>query len=350
MMELITWRQRYTVFFVAFLLCISFYILSQGLKGGTAQFDENLPGRKYLIEIFTRTRLKLGDRVFNQALVGKDGWLVYTGTQNLDSFQNTPTLPPGGIENIQHNLELLYTNLQKRNITLIVVIAPNPATIYPDKLPDEIQKIGSRSELELLADEIQKKGPPVLLDLRPALQKARLKQDVYYRTNTHWNSNGVFVAYREIMRTLALTYPELAPKKMSDFDLHSDGIYPHDIPQIMGATHILEAGFTLKPKNDDLKWIIYQSNDPRPMSVSYSAQENLPKLLMYGDSFGEPLVPLLAPHFSRATFIHNVSLSADVLSYKEIEAADPDIVVLEFVERNLQYLNGWLQNYGVDFK
>ena len=68
---------------------------------------------------------------------------------------------------------------------------------------------------------------------------------------------------------------------------------------------------------------------------------------MYVDSFGEALMPFLAPQFREATFIENVSLYSDLLTYKEVETACPDIVIVEIVERYLPNLNKWLANYGL---
>ena len=39
-----------------------------------------------------------------------------------------------------------------------------------------------------------------MLDLRPALREAKAKEQVYYKTDTHWNWRGAFAAYRVIAR------------------------------------------------------------------------------------------------------------------------------------------------------
>ena len=211
-------RLRYTQIFVTFVLASFLYIsLFQGLSDGFASFEAKLPGRAFLIQSFTRLRLRMGDHVFPLVLVGKDNWLELSTVPSLDNYQNVPILPPGGLKSIQKNLKILYDKLRERNITLVVVIVPNKSTIYPDKMPSEIQKIGAQSELDLLVDLLQKKGPPVLIDLRPALQEARQKKQIYYTTDTHWNPYGAFSAYRAIMNRLSQSYPELAPRKISSF-------------------------------------------------------------------------------------------------------------------------------------
>jgi alginate O-acetyltransferase complex protein AlgJ len=342
-----TLRLRYTQILGICLLASLLYVLSQSLSGEFANFETNLPGRQFLIENFTRLRLKIGDHVFNGGLVGKDGWLVYTANFDVENFQNVPVLPVGGIENIQKNLTILYNRLRERNITLVVVIAPNKATIYPDKLPSEIKKIGSKSELDLLVDLLQKDGPPVLIDLRSALQEERQKRDVYYKTDTHWNAYGALIAYREILKRLSMSYPELAPNKINSFSITTTKPYEHDISRVIGAYHLLEPGYTVVPAQNDLNWVIY-NNDLLKMKIATSSQNKLPKLLIYADSFGSTLVPLLAPHFSQSTIIHNDSLYPDILTFQQIEASKPDIVILEFVERFQFKLYHFLNNYGLE--
>ncbi len=70
-----------------------------------------------------------------------------------------------------------------------------------------------------------------------------------------------------------------------------------------------------------------------------------PRLLMYMDLFGRSLEVLMAPQFSEATFIDHLSSYPDLLSYEEVNVVDPDVVVLQFVERNLPYLNAWLEQF-----
>jgi alginate O-acetyltransferase complex protein AlgJ len=319
----------------------------QAIGAGIAEFDTKIPGRQSLIGLFVKLRMRFGDHVFSQALVGKEGWLEYTGGNNLDFFQNIQTMPAGRVENIQSNLQILYDKLQERHILLVVVIAPNKATIYPDKLPNEIRKIGSQSELDILINYTSKHGPPVLIDLRPALLEAREQNDVYYKTDTHWNSYGSFVAYKEIVKLLSQTYPELVPYQLDDYKLKPIGSTYRDIAGLMGATYIVEPRFFLIPKKSETKWLFF-NDDNIPTRVSYSSDKKLPKFLMYMDSFGSPLIPMLAPHFSEATFIHSSSKYPDLLKFEQIDLFKPDIVILEFVERGQNNLAGFLENFGLE--
>lgn len=341
-------KSRYNQILIVGLMCASLYIMSHGMKAGVSKFDENLPGRRTLISLYTRFRMGLGDRVFSQVLVGKDGWLDFTGHQNLDGYQNSANMSDSDIRAIQNNLLILHNLLSNRNIVLVVVIAPNKATIYPDKLPDEIHQVGDQSELDILAKYMNQYGPPsLLLDLRPVLARERLERDVYFKTDTHWNAYGSFLAYKEIMTQISRYYPELTPKDIDEFKLEITGPPVRDLPRIIGADDMIEIRHDFVPKIDNLDWIVY-NDDFIPARKSISLDDDLPTLLMYLDSFGVPLMRLVAPHFGEATFIQNKSAHSDLLTGGVINTTNPDVVVLEFAERNLKQLFDFLENYDFD--
>jgi hypothetical protein len=242
-------------------------------------------------------------------------------------------------------LKKFYEELRQRNINLILVIAPNKVTIYPDKLPDGIQKISPQSKLDAFADYLNQNGPPVLIDLRPVFQKARTQQDIYYKTETHWNAYGAFLAYQEIMYQIAKSYPQLVPNSIESFNLTVLPKQIHDLPPLMGAVNLFEDRFFLTLKQSDVKRAVYNNDSNAAMTISVSAQKNSPVLLMYMDSFGPGLASFLAPHFSKATFMQIDSKYPDELSLKTVDIIKPNIVIVEIAERtfNIEHLDHFLQ-------
>jgi hypothetical protein len=59
----------------------------------------------------------------------------------------------------------------------------------------------------------------------------------------------------------------------------------------------------------------------------------LPRLVFYRDSFAIGLVPMLGPHFSRIAYAFEETMDPAL-----IRVTKPDLVIDEFLERNL-YLN-----------
>ncbi len=332
MMNMVTARLRYAQFFIICLLGISLYTMTQSMSGGILEFENNFWGRKPLISYFTNFRLALGDRAFQDVFVSRGGWLSIP--EHLNSYQRFGQTSPEALKKIQQKIQKLYQKLRAENITLILVIAPNKTTIYPDKLPSG-QIINKQSKLDALKNYLNKYGPPVLVDLRPALKQGRKKHDVYYRTNTHWNAYGSFIAYTEIMKKISKMYPQLAPKSINDFELSTGRPILHDISAKIGATSLLEPMISLELKEKtNTQWLTLNDDGTGvPLRIAITPNQNSPTLLMYMDSFGNEMKYFIAPHFSTATFILNHSKYPDLNSMEMIRAIKPNIVIMEFVER-----------------
>ena len=336
-------RQRYTQFFVIFMLCSLIYVMVQSIGFGVASFEDRLYKKDFLIEKANLLRFKIGDRVFPVALLGKDGWMEYTGADNLDDFQNFKALEHK--KSIATRLTNLNQYLEAQGVTLLIVIAPNKASIYPDKLPEQIKSLPTQSRLDSLISYLEANNLPVILDLRPALRSARQERDVYYKTNTHWNGYGAFVAYTTIINTLQSSHPELKPYKTADLDLVTIDSRVNDIPRLLHANFITEPAFSFAPKKN----FVHTSNPDDFLGYNqFSSVEDdkLPTLLMFHDSFGGVyLNSYLSMNFRKSHFIHLFS-APQYLTREAILQFEPDVVVIEIVEGNLGDLENHLSSFS----
>ncbi len=336
-------RHWYTQFFVFFMLCSLVYIMAQSSVSGITRFEDNLFMKNLLIEKANLLRIKIGDRVFPAALLGKDGWMEYTGDDNLDDFQNAKTLKNKKI--FGKELTALNQYLKSQGITLLIVIAPNKASIYPDKLPEQIKSLSTQSKLDSLISYLDINSLPVILDLRPALRTARQNQDVYYKTNTHWNGYGAFIAYTAIINALGSSYPELKPYETADLELVTTNPSVQDIPNLMRANFITEPSFFFVPRKPFVQTLnlgdYYGYNQS-----SWIQDSNLPTLLMFHDSFGAKyLNDYLSMNFGKSHFVHAQSIS-EYLTRESIQRFDPDIIIIEIVERELEKLVDYPFNFA----
>jgi alginate O-acetyltransferase complex protein AlgJ len=327
-------RYRYTQFFVLFILCSLIYVMTQSVGPGVMNFQDNFYKRFVLIEKATQLRMKMGDRAFSVAVLGKDGWMEHTDEGNIDDFQHVRTLT--NKEDIGKGLITLNQYLKSQGITLLIVVGPNKSSIYPDKLPDQIKSQPVPSRLDILTSYLEDNGLPIV-DLRPALRTARQDRDVYYKTDTHWNGYGALVAYTTIINALESSYPELKPYKASDLQLVTTGPDQREIPSMMGVTTIIELSFFFTPREPFVQTLNpgdYHGYD----RLSWIPDSKLPKLLMFHDSFGANyLNDYLCMNFSESNFVHLGSMS-QYLTKESIQYFKPDVIIIQIVERNLQEL------------
>lgn len=311
-------------------LLISFVSLS---KFDLSTIATDFRWRKNLIDFYTSLRLNMGDKVYNNGVIGKGGWFFYTGEISIPDYQNTAPLQTGRLAKLQKNLDRLNMDLRKKSITLLVVIPPNKSTIYPQNMPAQIPVIGNPSRLDQLLEYMKLHGDTTILDLRPTLFEASRSQDVYYKTDTHWNDVGAYYAYVEIMRTLALHYPLLTPHPISDFKYTYTGDSIRDLPSLMGLSSYAEENWVLVPNFDiQLEEAKIVLPDERNIRTIINANKQLPNLLVFSDSYYGSLSHFIEPHFSRVKTIP-FSNEDGVWSLDWIRREDPDIVVIELVER-----------------
>ncbi len=332
-------RDRYTQFFVLFMLCSLTYVMAQSIGSGVTNFQDNLYKKSLLIEKANLLQMKIGNRVFPNVLLGKDGWMHYTGDGELNYFQNVWKMESE--KELVKKLKALNQYLKSQGITLVIAVAPDKSTIYADTLPEQIKPLPGQSWLDSLLSYSGEADMPLIVDLRPALRTARQDQDVFYKTDTHWNGYGAFAAYKAIINSLTSSYPELKPYEISDLNLKlmTKDREVHDTPKMLGIGTITEPTLFIAPKKPFVQTLhpneYYSYNQ-----FSLIQDSPLPTLLAFHDSQGAHyLNDYLSMNFGKSYFIHYLSMP-EFLTQESIEQFKPDIVVIEMVERALEQLNG----------
>lgn len=327
-----SWQKTYNMAFVITIVSLLLGTMVISLSKGFRQFEENFPSKQAFIENYNRVKLKLGDRVFPTVLVGKDGWMDYTGGENLDDFQNVNRFSDGFLRELGQVVNACHQYAQEKGFTFLVVVAPNKASIYPDKLPDGIEPIGAVSRLDQMNAYLRAEGLPEFLDLRPALRDARTTHDVYYKTNTHWNGYGAYTAYHEIMNSLSGDSPSLFPYPEKFFRIRVKNPTIHDLTKSIQANYLLEPAIA-PTRTFDGQFQLLDFHGQTHV-VSLNPESELPTLLMSHDSFGNSLKPFIFFNFREEYFYYRAE-SEIFLSRDLIMQYNPDFVIYEIVERNL---------------
>jgi hypothetical protein len=300
----------------------------RNLTFSPADLESNFYGRARLIQLFNGARLAIGDKVFPKALVGDGGWIFYTAEKSLDDYQNAIPFSERELAQIQESLEAVTASYAAQGIRLLVVIAPNKSSIYGDYVPAEIPMIGVESRLDQLIAYLEAHSQTRILDLRPALMAARQTEQVYYKTDTHWNEAGAYVAYAEILRKLGLT-----PYPLSDFESKSSGPKVLDLVRTIGAAAPREEKTELLPNFDDgVRYRSLALDGGREVTMAYQPDSDLPTAVVFHDSFFFTMIPKLSPHFSRVTFVPHFS-GGGIWDLSWVAQEQPDFVIVEFAER-----------------
>src|SRR5512141_551921 len=128
--------------------------------------------RTRLITMIANLRYSLGDRVFPSAIVGNNGWLVFTAEGDIEDYQRSNLFSDDELVRFQQNLDALSAKYAERGIALLVIVPPNKNSIYPERVPTQIPVLGSESKLDQVVTYLQTHGQTQVIDLRPALMAA----------------------------------------------------------------------------------------------------------------------------------------------------------------------------------
>lgn len=252
-------------------------------------------------------------------VLGKDGWLFYADT--LDDFQGTNPMTGRELFCAARNLALLQEYCAQQGTAFLFVCAPNKNTICPEYMPGQYRKTGDTSDLDRLERALTEQGVS-FCDLRDTLLMGH-ETRTYYRTDSHWNSYGSYLACGEILQALGKE-PASADIAISS-QAHAGDLYQMLYPA-SGRTEDA-------PAPAEVRAFTYISDlrgaDDQRIETQADAEGTL---FMFRDSFGNALHADLAGQFSQAVFSR--SMPYDLSQADEV----PDVLIAEIAQRNLRWL------------
>ncbi|MFM1979625.1 MAG: hypothetical protein RLZ68_890, partial [Pseudomonadota bacterium] len=166
------------------------------------QLDQKMPQRNYLIGLANGVRYALTGGSVDQVRGGRNGWLFLTEEIRYDS---------DGPVHMRARMDLLASTrlaLQSQGVELLVAIVPDKARIYADQLNGAGYPISSQTRYSDAIEQLAQRGITAV-DLMQPMLKARPTQDVYYRTDTHWNQAGAALAASSVADAVRKLTPNM---------------------------------------------------------------------------------------------------------------------------------------------
>ncbi len=316
-------------------------VSSEGLKRYLAGVDrfvtDHFGFRDRLIDLHNRLHvfvLRTSPRA--DVVIGKDSWLFYNSRppdQNIVDFCGLATLSPEHLVRIRKNLRLAHDRLAALGVDFYVVVPPSKHTIYPEMLPDDVAVLAGETRLDQITGYLRRHDPELaFIDVRPALSEAKARDIVYCPGDTHWSPKGVFIGFRELMQRIVADHPEVLPVLSEDY-VWSPRAATADLAAMVGVP---QEPFSIElPAASERRQPVVR---PRPVPEGYPALRSTVwetespggRLLLFHDSFGLGLIPLIYGRFSRSVCLWTRSIDEGIVAKER-----PDVVVLEITERYL---------------
>jgi alginate O-acetyltransferase complex protein AlgJ len=260
-------------------------------------------------------------------VLGRDGWYYYTDDFLNDRFLGIAELPAEQVDRAYATVRESTAEVRRAGAKVYLVIAPDKETIYPEHLPGTLGGLDTGVQIRQF---LECSGGPEIEQIdvfRPLLAK-RQEAQLYYRTDSHWNNWGAFVAYETIMDRLRVEFPSLHPRGMDDYVVEKTQEEDRDLARLLGVPGIRDRGFSFVAKRN----LCTPAEKPgeRAMSVYDNPDSNGPTLLFVHDSFGYRLLPFLCQEFRQ---VIDVDLVVDAYRPERVAEFRPDLVIWERVER-----------------
>jgi hypothetical protein len=186
-----------------------------------------------------------------------------------------------------------------------------------------------------------------MLDIRRVLKTYADKPSslpLYYKSDTHWNNLGAYLAFGEMMKTLSAWLPDTGFK--TNFEIIPQTSGPGgDLARMMMRSDIIETYpqfAPLKPTYQRLPLPCPVSDLPQePDRESYLTRlansdglpNGKPKALIFHDSFLVPMELLFSENFSEILYLWKGYEQKNV--EEALQCFKPDVVIEEIVERHM---------------
>ena len=174
-----------------------------------------------------------------------------------------------------------------------------------------------------------------------------LSADAYYRTDTHWRQEKLFAAAEAVCGALGVTGPRVEDYTVTALERPFYGVYfgQAALPMEPETMYILESGLLdnctvydyesgetkqvydrTKLDSRDL-YDVFLSGSRSLLTIENPAAGTDRELIVFRDSFGSSLVPLLVQDYARVTLVDIRYIQIDVLD-RFVEFADQDVLFL----------------------
>ncbi|BCJ93386.1 hypothetical protein acsn021_09550 [Anaerocolumna cellulosilytica] len=279
-------------------------------------------------------------------IIGKEENLFYTsGGADIITIQGKNLFSDSKLEELSQGFTYMKEYFESKGADFYIMTIPNKEEVYPEFYPDSIKNIVSKTRLDYLSEYILKSTDVNIFNVKQELINNKNGEMLYYKNYdcTHWNMNGAFVGYTEIIKQLSKKYSNLKCYEKEDFvieTLKSKGAISHlsefnILNKAMAFddeifSYHLKKGYQAQQSAEMPEGVEIDVND-KYFHYTNTNIENEQSILIIGDSYIYSFIlPLLAEHFSELYFV-NYTSAQELMNLQNIVHAD--IVLYEFVDR-----------------
>lgn len=238
------------------------------------------------------------ESIAENVFIGKGEQFFYAGCDAVDDLLGTHRVAPERLQLICEYQQSIKNKLEEKGVRYLIVVAPNKERIYPENLQASLSKqigVAGPSRKEQILSALAQNTDVEVLDLTDTLLEAKKQYKVYMDTDNHWNYEGSYAAYCEMIRYLRQTWPDLPMVSREQLEithvnkggknlsmnarLH-EKVEERDIPMME-----MREGMSCYPVDADYEDPGKMGTPADMILLQNDNNEGLPNVMVIGDSF-----------------------------------------------------------------
>lgn len=325
---------------------------SEYVKQLEAYIDDNIGFKQEAILLKTGVLYSIFEKLnVPNYYIGKEQNLFYSqGMDQIRNYQGKSLFTEEEVERLSAALDLWSEFVQKCGGDFFFMPIPDKEGIYPELYPEGILRVDDRSRVDCLVEKMSSKE--WFVNVNGALLSNKHDKMLYYKNfdPTHWNMEGAWVGYKELMDKITSVNSDIKALTESDVIIaYEEGPGTlESLSSIKWMSNIMQFddkivscipvdGYKAEPDHTPLIPLKEGQLYFHYVNTHISGKA----LLVVGDSYIYSfMLPLLAESFSDVYFTNFVDAETVVEMQQVIS---PDIVVFEVVDRAFYY-DYWVEH------
>jgi SGNH hydrolase-like domain, acetyltransferase AlgX len=294
-------------------------------------FEDNFSLRNAVVKKVSETKLEVFDKpTIGNISKGKNNWFYYNDQKYIDLVTGVRKYSTDEKIKIATALKDRKEFFEKNNIDYQMVVVPSKLSIYPEYFDRQIQT--SKQTILEEYESIAKDVGFAMISFKTQLLNQKNVEEVFHPNDSHWNYNGMILEYQQLVQKFDLTPVQDLEKAKYD--------HRGDIPFVLNvfdsyvdknADKYSVKNPTAKPETEQNISFELKNGKKIEYQKFTNSNKDLPKLVLFGDSFSDIMRPILAQSFSELYFYKTYK----DFPKEELETIRPNKVIYVFNENQL---------------
>jgi len=270
-------------------------------------------------------------------IIGVEGWYFLDAANSVNDHTGKIKLSKTYLKELKKNLLYKKNYIEKQGGKFYLVVLPDKMSIYSEFMP-YLENGPNPTRFDQIIEYCKGSGVEIL-DIRPEMIDQSKSQLIYQKTDSHWNFNGGFVGYQEIMKRLKKDFPTLEYYGKEKFNVSESIVHSGDLTTLVGVMNYednLWFTYETMPNVHKSKLEILEKHQDYKESYKatfsyFNPSLNQPKLMVLNDSYINFIHPFLGNHFSESHYFWSHDFNE-----KKVDEIQPEIFIQLIVERSLE--------------